>query len=139
MRSSTNFFAFFTKLTRYDLNTGTIKWQVGLGDDARLAAEGITNTGVPQNRTSVLPTAGGLIFGLSGDSKVHAYDADNGAVLWTGAVRGAFRGSPSMFEIDGRQYLLVAASGDAGPAAGPPNLDLPSGLIAFALPEKGSK
>ena len=32
----------FTKLSRYDLNTGTIKWQVGLGDDARLAAHGIT-------------------------------------------------------------------------------------------------
>ena len=30
----------FTRLTRYDLNTGTIKWQVGLGDDARLAAHG---------------------------------------------------------------------------------------------------
>ena len=27
----------FTKLSRYDLNAGTIRWQVGLGDDARLA------------------------------------------------------------------------------------------------------
>ena len=36
----------FTKLTRYDLNAGTIKWQVGLGDDARLTAEGIKGTGV---------------------------------------------------------------------------------------------
>jgi glucose dehydrogenase len=128
----------FTKLTRYDLNTGSIKWQVGLGDDARLVAEGITGTGVPQNRTSVLPTAGGLIFGLGGDGKVRAFDADTGSVLWTGAVRGAFRGSPSMYEIDGRQYLLVAASGDAGLAAGPIKPDLPTGLIAFALPGKGS-
>jgi quinoprotein glucose dehydrogenase len=128
----------FTKLTRYDLNTGTIKWQVGLGDDARLVAEGITGTGVPQNRTSVLPTAGGLIFGLGGDGRVRAFDADTGSVLWTGAVRGAFRGSPSMYEIDGRQYLLVAASGDAGLAAGPIKPDLPTGLIAFALPGKGS-
>ncbi len=129
----------FTKLTRYDLNAGTIKWQVGLGDDARLAAEGITGTGVPQMRVSVLPTAGGLVFGLGGDSKVRAYDADTGKVLWTGGVRGAFRGSPSMYEIDGRQYLLVAASGDGGPAAGAVSPDLPTGLVAFALPEKGSR
>jgi quinoprotein glucose dehydrogenase len=79
------------------------------------------------------------VFGLGGDSKVRAYDADTGAVLWTGAVRGAFRGSPSMYEIDGRQYLLVAASGDAGAAAGSVSADLPTGLVAFALPDKGSK
>ena len=132
----------FTKLTRYDLNAGTIKWQVGLGDDARLTAEGIKGTGVPQMRVSVLPTAGGLVFGLGGDSKVRAYDADTGAVLWTSAVRGGFRGSPSMYEIDGRQYLIVAASGDGGPAAGldpDPRPDLPTGLVAYALPGKESK
>ena len=49
----------FTSLTKYDLNTGTIKWQVGLGDDARLAALGITGTGVPQMRSSLIVTAGG--------------------------------------------------------------------------------
>ena len=93
-------------------------------------------------RVSVLPTAGGLVFGLGGDSKVRAYDADTGAVLWTSAVRGGFRGSPSMYEIDGRQYLIVAASGDGGPAAGldpDPRPDLPTGLVAYALPGKESK
>ena len=52
----------FTSLTKYDLNTGTIKWQVGLGDDARLAALGITGTGVPQMRSSLIVTAGRAAF-----------------------------------------------------------------------------
>ena len=36
----------YTTLTAYDLNAGTIKWQVPLGDDlATLAAGGPPNTG----------------------------------------------------------------------------------------------
>ena len=64
----------FTKLSRYDLNTGTIKWQVGLGDDARLAAHGITGTGVTQMRSSLIVTSANLVFAPGGDSKLRAYD-----------------------------------------------------------------
>ncbi len=31
----------YTTLTAYDLNEGTIKWQIGLGDDLRLVTEGV--------------------------------------------------------------------------------------------------
>ena len=127
----------FTTLTKYDLNTGTIKWQIGLGDDARLAALGVTGTGVTQMRSSLIVTAAGLIFAPGGDSKVRAYDADNGKLLWTTALGGNIRGGPSMYEIDGRQYLLVHASGDipdAGVTPGTkPAADLPSGYVAYAL------
>ncbi len=130
----------FTTLTKYDLNTGTIKWQVGLGDDARLAALGITGTGVPQMRSSLIVTQGGLIFAPGGDSKIRAYDADSGKVLWTAPLGGAIRGGPSMYEMDGRQYLLVPASGDIPPSGlspnGPVPANLPTGYVAFALPAK---
>jgi quinoprotein glucose dehydrogenase len=127
----------FTTLTKYDLNLGTIVWQVGLGDDARLAALGITGTGVTQMRSSLIVTAAGLIFAPGGDSKVRAYDADTGKVLWTSSLGGNIRGGPSMYEIDGRQYLLVAAAGDIPPAGLPPDgtppTGLPSGYVAYAL------
>ncbi|MEP6915876.1 MAG: PQQ-binding-like beta-propeller repeat protein [Acidobacteriota bacterium] len=130
----------FTSLTKYDLNTGTIRWQVGLGDDARLAALGITGTGVTQMRSSLIVTGGGLIFAPGGDSRIRAFDTDTGKVLWTAAVGGAIRGGPSMYESDGKQYLLVAASGDI-PVSGavansPPPANLPAGYVAFALPAK---
>ena len=35
----------YTTLTAYDLNSGTIKWQIGLGDDLRLVGQGVTGTG----------------------------------------------------------------------------------------------
>jgi hypothetical protein len=43
-----------------------------------------------------------------------------------------------MYEIDGRQYLLVAAAGTGpdGPVdpKNPPAADVPKGYVAFALP-----
>jgi quinoprotein glucose dehydrogenase len=130
----------FTSLTKYDLNTGAIAWQVGLGDHAQLAAVGVTGTGTPQMRSSLIVTAGGLIFAPGGDSKVRAFDTDTGKVVWSAALGGAIRGSPAMYEIDGRQYLLVAASDDFPPGALPPNgvapTDGPRGYVAFALPKK---
>jgi quinoprotein glucose dehydrogenase len=130
----------FASLTKYDLNTGAIAWQVGLGDHARLAALGVTGTGTPQMRSSLIVTAGGLLFAPGGDSKVRAFDTDTGKVVWTAALGGAIRGAPSMYEIDGRQYLLVTASGDLPEAALPPDgvapANLPKGYVVFALPKK---
>jgi hypothetical protein len=45
-----------------------------------------------------------------------------------------------MYDIDGKQYLLVPASGDI-PVSGvvpnsPPPANLPAGYVAFALPAK---
>jgi quinoprotein glucose dehydrogenase len=129
----------FTKLSRYDLNTGTIKWQVGLGDDARLAGHGITGTGVTQMRSSLIVTSAGLVFAPGGDSKLRAYDTDTGKLLWTSpALAGTIRGGHSMYQVGGRQYVLVAVSGDTPPAGQWPKqegITPPTGLIAFALPE----
>jgi glucose dehydrogenase len=133
----------FTKLSRYDLNTGTIKWQVGLGDDARLAAHGVTGTGGTQMRSSLIVTSAGLIFAPGGDSKVRAYDADDGKLLWTSpALGGTIRGGHSMYQMGGRQYVLVAVSGETPPAGQWPKQDgitPPTGYIAFALPDKNAK
>ena len=45
-----------------------------------------------------------------------------------------------MYEIDGRQYLLVSASGDIPEAELPPDgvgpSNLPKGYVAFARPKK---
>ena len=109
-----------------------------------LAAQGITGTGLTQMRNSLIVTAGGLLFGFGGDSKIYAYDAETGKVLWSAPLGGAagVRGSPSMYEIDGRAYLLVpignAAAGGRGGAGAAPATPLysgaPSGYVTFALP-----
>ena len=115
----------YTTITAYDLNKPAISWQAGFGDDPSLAADGVTGTGVTQMRNGVVVTAGGLLFGIGGDGRVRAYDSETGQVRWVGTVGGGtpVRGTPAMYELDGRQYLLVS-------------LGSPSGYVTFALPEK---
>ena len=123
----------FSTLTAYDLNRGTIKWQIGLGDDPRLARDGIKGTGQSNTpRVGIIPTATGLVFVNDGNSTIHAYDAATGASLWERQLGAATTGSGAMYEWKGRQYLLVAASG--GNANTPS--DRPRGYVAFALPAK---
>ncbi len=129
----------YTQIVAYDLNRPAIKWKVGFGDDPTLAALGITDTGMTQMRNGMVVTSAGLIFAAGGDNKVRAYDTATGRVLWTSRFGGAYRGSPAMYEVDGRQYLLVPA-GDptamyAGPNAVPP-AGVPSGYVAYALPQR---
>ena len=97
----------YTTLTAYDLNKGAIKWQIGLGDDLRLAAQGIKGTGsAATTKGGIIPTATGLVFVTAADRKVHVYDSATGKQLWETELGGPTSGSPSMYELAGRQYLL---------------------------------
>jgi quinoprotein glucose dehydrogenase len=125
----------YTTLTAYDLNRGVIRWQIPLGDDLDLAARGVTGTGSTQLlKGSVLPTATGLLFVNAADRKVHVYDAETGEEVTAFQLGATTSGSPTMFELNGRQYLLVAASaGGRGGGDGPATSGR-AGLVAYALP-----
>ena len=139
----------FTTIVKYDLNVPTIKWRVGFGDDPALVPRGVTGTGVTQMRNSIIVTESGLVFGAGRDNHIRAWDSDTGKQLWSSRFGGNFVGSPAMYEMDGRQYLLVPAarsaagrSGGAGvpstPGGGPatdPAATGPMGWVAYALPK----
>src|SRR5262249_46686590 len=138
----------YTTLTAYDLNAGTIKWQVPVGDDLQtLARGGPANTGGLGARNGVIVTKTGLVFTAGADNKVRAYDEDPGSVLWTGKIPGTSSGIPASYEMNGRQYIVFSSqprvpAGRAGrgrgaaPSEPRPTIDadLPRGYIAFALP-----
>ena len=124
----------YTTLTAYDLNDGTIKWQIGLGDDLRLVGQGIKGTGHGgdgQGRDHRRPRPG-CVFVTAADRKVHVYDSATGKQMSELPLGGATSGAPSMYELDGRQYLLVTASGPAAAAVAPSAA--PTGIVAYALP-----
>jgi quinoprotein glucose dehydrogenase len=131
----------YSRLTAYDLNTGTIKWQVPVGDDLTTVSRGgPTGTGAVGLRTGIMPTKSGLVFLAGGDGKVRAYDEDDGKILWTGTLPGGSRGVPVIYQSQGREYVVIASTpgGRGGRAAGPPPVvppDTPRGYIAFALPK----
>jgi quinoprotein glucose dehydrogenase len=133
----------YSTITAYDLNTGTIKWQVPAGgDDPRAVKEGGKNTGYPSHRTGIITTSSGLLFQAGGDGVLRVYDSENGQVLWSREMPAGSRGIPAMFEVNGRQVFVVNATstivGQDGaseqPSAPPPV----RAYVAYALPEKGS-
>ena len=125
----------WTSLTVYDLNAGTIKWTIPLGDVPELAAKGFKNTGTHHPKVGPILTATGLIFTGTRDRKVRAFDVENGKLLWEHEVDAAIEGIPAMYEVAGRQYLVYCASAQVGltPATQVP---IRGAYVAFALPAK---
>ncbi len=103
----------WTTLTAYDLNPGTIEWQVPLGEVPELAAKGIHNTGSHFPKVGPVVTAGGLIFAGTRDRKFRALDTRNGKVLWETELKAGIEGMPAVYELDGREYIAVCASAQA--------------------------
>ena len=64
----------------------------------------------------IIVTEAGIVFGAGRDNQIRAWDSDTGKQLWSSRFGGNFVGSPVMYEMDGRQYLLVPAAGTAGAA-----------------------
>ena len=125
----------FTSIVKYDLNVPAIKWRVGFGDDPELAARGITGTGAPGLVNGVIVTASGLLFGAGRDNQIRAWDTDTGRQLWSSRFGGDFVGSPVMYEMAGRQYLLVPAASTPPRGAGA-GTTAPLGWVVYALPQK---
>ena len=82
-------------------------------------------------------TSTGLIFASCQDGRVYAYDADNGGVLWSSQMARNTEAMPAMYEVDGRQYLIIP---DLGKTI---DEDLaektPPGYIVYALPQKATR
>jgi quinoprotein glucose dehydrogenase len=144
-----NIFAYITSppwstLTAYDMNKGTIKWQVPLGEDPRAVEEGAHDTGTMLPPKGVIVTSTGLVFHAARDGKIRAYDADTGKVLWTAEMPAGSFAIPAMYEINGRAYLLVSATAPT-PQLGAKGAGVPEGFgdqgntqydrayVAFAL------
>jgi len=122
----------WSSLTAYDLNTGTIKWKIPLGDVPHLAAKGHKNTGSHYPKVGPVVTAGGLIFTGTRDRKVRAFDVDDGKVLWEHELDSALEGMPAVYEVGGRQYIVFCASAQVGltPAT---QETIRGAYVAFAL------
>lgn len=101
-------------LTAIDLNKGTLAWQVPLGEYDELTARGVPTTGTA-NYGGPVVTAGGLLFIASTvDEYFRAFDKHTGEEVWKYPLPAAGYATPSVYQIDGRQYIVIACGGGKG-------------------------
>jgi quinoprotein glucose dehydrogenase len=117
-------------LNALNLDTAEYTWKIPFGEFPELAAQGLKNTGT-ENYGGGVVTAGGLLFigATNHDRKFHAYDKLTGKLLWETTLPAAGNATPAVYEINGRQYIVIAAGGG--------KFGTPSGgsYVAFALPQ----
>ena len=87
----------FNTVTAYDLNDGTIAWQVpnNLGD------------GVIGQASSVL-TKTLLFYKVTSGNQIRAFDKSNGQIVWEMGLGGTPTGAPMTYMYRGKQYIVVA-------------------------------
>jgi acido-empty-quinoprotein group A len=92
-------------LRALDYRTGKVVWNHELGNGESIAG--------------ILTTAGNLLFSADNSGNLLALDPATGKTLWHLNVGGKMDASPMTYQLDGRQYLIIAVQ------------DI---LYAFALP-----
>ncbi len=117
-------------ITVINLNTGEHVWKTTLGEYPELKEKGIPPTGT-ENYGGPVVTAGGLLFiAASRDGMIRAYNKVNGKLLWEYELPSPGFATPSVYEVNGKQFLVIACGGG--------KLKTKSGdaYVAFALPDK---
>jgi alcohol dehydrogenase (cytochrome c) len=90
--------------------------------------------------TSVMTTAGGLVFGGDVNGRFRAYDDRTGDVLWEVNLGSHVTGYPATFAVGGKQYVAVSTGGSLntfGLASLTPDsrAGTANNLYVFALPD----
>ena len=116
-------------LNAIDLNTGEYVWTKVFGSYPELEAKGIPQTGSESYGGPVITASGLLFIAGTKDKKFRAYNKATGKLLWETTLPAAGFATPSTYEVDGRQYVVIACGGTKlGAEKG-------DSYVAFALPE----
>ena len=98
-------------LNAIDLNTGKMVWRIPLGNDPIFDKVAKTRTGT-ENYGGPVVTAGGLVFiAATKDSKIRAFNKRTGQLLWETKLPSPGFATPAVYQMDGREYLVVACGG----------------------------
>lgn len=118
-------------LNAIDLYSGNIIWQIPFGQYPALVEKGMSDTG-SENYGGGIVTKSGLFFigATNYDKKFRAFDKRTGKLLWETVLPAAGNATPAMYEVSGRQFIVIAAGGGKSKD--------PSGgtYVAFALKRK---
>lgn len=114
-------------LNAINLNTGEYVWRITLGDYPYYAAKGI-HTGSENYGGSVVTKSGLLFIAATRDGHLRAFNKRTGKLLWQYQLPAAAFATPAVYEIDGKEYIVIACGG------GKLKTTSNDVYVAFALP-----
>ena len=124
-------------ITAINLNTGLILWQKPFGDykeinfysNRKKIRSGTENFG------GVTGTAGNILFATGTiDKKLYAFNSLNGEVVWEYELPFIGSNPPTIFGINGKQYVLITSTGSFSLFAGyPDRVEFGNKFLVFGL------
>ncbi|MFN7932091.1 MAG: pyrroloquinoline quinone-dependent dehydrogenase [Bryobacteraceae bacterium] len=101
-------------MTAIDLDKGDFAWRTVNGEYPELKKRGIPKTGTHADGGAIA-TAGELVF-MAGtmDGMMRAFDSRSGEILWEHQLEAPGFATPCTYEVNGKQYVTIAAGGGKG-------------------------
>ena len=96
-----------------DLASQTILWDVPLGSIADIAPAPVPNFkwGVPNMGGPMVTGSGLIVIGAAAEHVLRIFDTQTGEELWGHDLPAAALATPMSYEVDGVQYIAIAAGG----------------------------
>ncbi len=115
-----------------DLKTNEVVWKKRIGTVRDSSPVPLPfKMGMPMLGAPV-STAGNVFFiAATADNYLRAFNVSNGEKLWEARLPAGGQATPMTYEVNGRQYVVIAAGGH-----GSFGTKLGDYIIAYALPEK---
>jgi quinoprotein glucose dehydrogenase len=99
-------------LVAIDLGTGAKKWEVPLGYMLDPKKYPDAEKWGSLNFGGAIATAGNLIFvAATRDNHLRAFDVQTGELLWKYLLPASAQATPMTYEVNGKQYVVIAAGG----------------------------
>jgi quinoprotein glucose dehydrogenase len=122
----------WSSLVGVDLAAGEVSWSVPLGVIDKMARMPLPMKWGTPTAGGPIVSAGGLVFvGSTADRRFRAFDIDTGDELWVTEIPKSAHATPMTYEIDGRQFVVIAAGGHMFIDA----TEIDDYLLAYALSE----
>jgi quinoprotein glucose dehydrogenase len=120
------------ELAAIDLAEGSLRWRVTLGVLDKLMPVPVPLRWGTPTAGGPIATAGGLVFiGATMDERIRAFDIDTGEQLWEATTPTSSMATPMTYEVDGRQFVVIASGGHMWQYA----FKIGDHLVAYALPD----